>query len=124
MHDIIANVFEHGMTWHATHKILDLAYQDNALLAATTTCRASFNNASTSLVGTPFLLSTSAGGARALNKECEFAFVCNIEPISPNLVTLLKRDLALWHEAIFGNVSTNSLTLAATEALAASRWML
>ena len=68
MHDIIANVLQHHMTWHATHEIPDLAYQDNAFLAATTMCRASFNNASTSLVGTPFLLSTSTGGACALNK--------------------------------------------------------
>ena len=68
MHDIIANVLRHRMTWHATHEILNLVYQDNAPLAATTMCRASFNNASTSLVGTPFLLLTSTGGACALNK--------------------------------------------------------
>ena len=121
MHVIIVNVLQYRMTWHASHDISDLVCQHNALLAATTICRASFNNASTAPVGTPFLLSTFAAGICALIKCFAFVFECNIEPISPNLVTLLRKDLVFWHAAIFGNVSTNSLTLEATEALAASR---
>jgi hypothetical protein len=104
------------MTWYARFikHFQPLRFQYKALRAAITTFRASFNSAATEAVGTPFLLSTSETCAWIRELELDVAKLK-----FPVFVALLASNPAVWQVAIFGNTSTNSLTVEATDARAA-----